>query len=151
MAGATDEKSGKRVELEAIYATLRDRICLLDYPPGTVLREAELAEEFGISRTPIRTVLQRLAFGGLIESRDGVGTIVTSLTIGELRDIYEVRLRIAEMIGFLSPRPCTAEQVAAAAALSRRAERLTQRFDLIEYWRINHDLHFLIGDVIGNV
>lgn len=145
-----DEKGGKRVEVDAIYATLRDRICLLDYPPGTVLREAELAAEFNISRTPIRAVLQRLAYGGLIESRDGVGTIVTSLTLEELQDIYEVRLKIAEMIGQLSPRPCRAEQVATAAALRQRAERLTQSFDLTEYWRVNHDLHFLIGDLIGN-
>ena len=145
-----DEKSGKRVEVDAIYATLRDRICLLEYPPGTVLREAELAAEFDISRTPIRAVLQRLAYGGLIESRDGVGTIVTSLTLEELRDIYEVRLKIAEMIGHLSPRPCRPEQVATAAALRQRALSLTRNFDLTEYWRVNHDLHFLIGDLIGN-
>jgi len=151
MAKANDERSGKRVETDAIYATLRDRICLLEYPPGTVLKEAELALEFGVSRTPIRSVLQRLIFGGLIESRDGVGTIVTSLSIDELRDIYEVRLKIAEMIGHLSPNPCTGAQVAAAAKLHERAKRLTETFDLIEYWRINHDLHFLIGGLIGNV
>ena len=146
-----EERTGKRVEIEPIYETLRDRICLLEYPPGMVLREAELAAEFGVSRTPIRTVLQRLTFGGLIESKDGVGTIVTSLSIEELRDIYQVRLKIAEMIGHLSPNPCTRGQVAAAEALRARAEQLTRTFDLIEYWRINHDLHFLIGDLIGNV
>src|SRR5215468_9750122 len=150
MGKANPEKSGKRVEGAAIYETLRDRICLLEYPPGTVLREAELAAEFEVSRTPIRAVLQRLAYGGLIESRDGVGTIVTSLSIEELRDIYEVRLKIAEMIGQLSPRPCRPEQVATAAALRQRALSLTQSFGLTEYWRVNHDLHFLIGDLIGN-
>jgi DNA-binding GntR family transcriptional regulator len=150
MVKSRDEKPSKRVEVDAIYAALRDRICLLEYPPGTVLREAELAAEFDISRTPIRTVLQRLAFGGLVESYDGVGTIVTSLSIEELRDIYEVRLKIAELIGHLSPRPCRPEQVATAAALRLRAERLTGAFDLREYWQINHDLHFLIGDLIGN-
>jgi DNA-binding GntR family transcriptional regulator len=145
-----EERSGKKVETDAIYETLRDRICLLQYPPGTILKEAEIAAEFGVSRTPIRSVLQRLIFGGLIESRDGVGTIVTSLSIDELRDIYEVRLKIAEMIGQLSPNPCTPGQVAEAAILHARAKKLTQTFDLIEYWKINHDLHFLIGGLIGN-
>jgi DNA-binding GntR family transcriptional regulator len=145
------EKNGKRVKLESIYVALRDRICLLDYPPGTILREAELAAEFGVSRTPIRTVLQRLAYGGLVESRDGVGTIVTSLTVEELRDIYELRLKIAELIGQLSPKPCGPAEVAAAAALRARAEKLARDFDLIGYWRINHDLHLLIGSLIGNV
>src|SRR5215468_8875884 len=150
MGKANPEKSGKRVEGAAIYETLRDRICLLEYPPGTVLREAELAAEFEVSRTPIRAVLQRLAYGGLIESRDGVGTIVTSLSIEELRDIYEVRLKIAEMIGQLSPRPCRPQDVATAAALRVRAEQLARAFDLHGYWQINHDLHFLIGGLIGN-
>lgn len=112
-----EERTGKRVATEAIYETLRDRICLLQYPPGAILKEAEIAAEFGVSRTPIRSVLQRLIFGGLVESRDGIGTIVTSLSLTELRDIYEVRLKIAEMIGHLSPNTCTRAQVAQAALL----------------------------------
>jgi len=143
-------RRGKRVELDAVYATLRDRICLRDYPPGTVLREADLAAEFNVSRTPIRTVLQRLAYGGLIESRDGVGTIVTTLTFEELRDIYEMRLKIAELVGHMSPRACTPQDLTTMDGLLRRAEALTRSFDLTEYWRINHDLHFLIGNLIGN-
>jgi DNA-binding GntR family transcriptional regulator len=115
-----------------------------------VLREADLAAEFKVSRTPIRTVLQRLAFGGLIESRDGVGTIVTTLTFEELRDIYEMRLKIAELIGHMSPRACTPQHLTTMDGLLRRAGALTRHFDLTEYWRINHDLHFLIGDLIGN-
>ncbi|MCS3765920.1 MULTISPECIES: GntR family transcriptional regulator [Bradyrhizobium] len=150
MMDSVEERSGKRVATEAIYETLRDRICLLQYPPGTILKEAEIAAEFGVSRTPIRGVLQRLIFGGLVESCDGIGTIVTSLALPELRDIYEVRLKIAEMIGHLSPNPCTQAQIAQAALLRARAKKLTETFELIEYWKINHDLHFLIGGLIGN-
>lgn len=150
MTKTNDERPGKRVEVEAIYEVVRDRICLLEYPPGMVLHEAKLASEFGVSRTPIRTVLQRLAFGALIETKDGVGTIVTSLSLDELRDIYEVRLKIAEMIGHLSPKSCTQDHVQEAELLRARAEVLARNFNSVEYWRINHDLHFLIGDLIGN-
>ena len=143
-------RSGKRVELDAVYATLRDRICLREYPPGTVLREADLAAEFNVSRTPIRAVLQRLAYGGLIESRDGVGTIVTTLSFEELGDIYEMRLKIAELIGHMSPKACTPEHLASVDGLLARARALARNFQLGEYWRINHDLHFLIGELIGN-
>ena len=65
------------MRFEAIHAEIRERICLLHYPPGHTLRRAELAREFGISRTPIRRVLQRLEYEGLVESRHGIGTIVT--------------------------------------------------------------------------
>src|SRR5690606_25390891 len=58
---------------EAIYAELRERICLLDLPPGTPLREQALAEEFGVSRAPIREALTMLRVDGLVTPRDGGG------------------------------------------------------------------------------
>ena len=133
-----------------IYETLRDRICLLDYPPGSVLREAALAKEFGISRTPIRAVLQRLEHGSLVTVRDGVGTIVTDIDVAELCDIYEMRLKIAELIGVLSPRDITLEDEAAAQALLERAKRLVNDYSASEYWQINHAQHALIAELIGN-
>jgi len=135
---------------EQIYRTLRERVCLLDYPPGTVLREADLAAEFGVSRTPLRAVLQRLAEGGLIESRDGVGTIVTEPDLDELRDIYAMRMKVAGLIGELSPRMPSADHVGLIDGLIARAAKLAVAFDLKQYWTINHELHFLISGLIGN-
>jgi DNA-binding GntR family transcriptional regulator len=146
---ATTEREG-RTQTCAIYATLRDRICLLDHPPGTRLREAALAAEFGVSRTPVRAALQRLAHDGLIESRDGVGTLVTAPEFGEIRDIYRLRLETAALIGRMDPCPIDPAHVAVAEALLARAHALTARFDIREYWRINHDTHALIAGIIGN-
>lgn len=139
-----------RIDPELLFSTLRNRICLLDYPPGKVLREADIAAEFGVSRTPIRSVLQRLAHDGLIESRDGVGTIVTDPDLSEIQDIYLMRLQIAELIGQMNPRPVTAEHTATIAALIDEARRIVEQFDVKEYWRINHEKHILIADLIGN-
>ena len=80
--------SPSRERFERIYRTLRDRICLLEYPPGARLSEEELAEEFAISRTPVRRVLGRLESEGLIEARHGVGTIVTDVELEELAQVY---------------------------------------------------------------
>ena len=134
----------------SIYAILRDRICLLDYPPGTVLREATLAKEFGISRTPIRAVLQRLEHSSLVTVRDGVGTIVTDIDAAELCDIYEMRLKVAELIGVLAPRDITPDDEAATIALLARAKQLVTQYSASEYWQINHAQHALIADLIGN-
>ena len=139
-----------RIDAATLFSTLRDRICLLDYPPGTVLREADLAAEFGLSRTPIRSVLQRLAHDGLIESRDGVGTLVTAPDFPEIRDIYLVRLKIAEQIGQMNPRPIGADHLATIESLLARARTIVDRFDVQEYWRINHATHILIAGLIGN-
>ena len=82
-----------------IHAELREQILLLDLPPGSRLREERLAEHFGVSRTPIRQVLDRLEFEGLVEQGEGRGARVSSLDAKELRDIWAMRLRIAAMVG----------------------------------------------------
>lgn len=140
----------RRIAPEAIQAEIRDRICLLAYPPGTVLREGALATEFGVSRTPIREILQRLAYMGLVEVRNGVGTIVTELDRDEIVELYRMRIKLAELIGEMSPRPITRAQIHSTEILLQRAHNLEVRFDAREYWRINHEMHFMIGTIIGN-
>ncbi len=133
-----------------IFEELRDRICLLEYPPGTLLRETDLALEFTVSRTPVREALQRLAYSGLVVSKSGVGTRVTSPDRDEIIDVYEMRLKLAELIGAMSTNPVTAAQIDKMIALRRRAEQLLQNFNAREYLCINHEIHFLIADLIGN-
>lgn len=81
-----------------IYSDLRERICLLDISPGTRLTEEALATEFGVSRTPIRQVLNRLDHERLVKQRAGEGATVATVDIKELRDVWAVRLKIMEMI-----------------------------------------------------
>lgn len=88
---------------------MREQIILLDLPPGTRLREEQLAEQFGVSRTPIRQVLDRLEFEGLVEQDEGRGARVSSLDPKELRDIWTMRLRIAEMVGDFTRIPSNQE------------------------------------------
>ena len=123
---------------------------MLEYAPGSLLSEAALAVEFGVSRTPIREILQRLAQEGLVESRNGVGTLIRPLNYAEIEDIYEMRLRIAPLIGELSPHPVLETHISRTEDLLGRARALTVAFDLREYWNINHDLHFIVGELIGN-
>jgi len=88
---------------ERIYKVIRERISVLEYGPGTVLNEGLLSEEFNVSRTPIRSVLQRLNYEGLVTTRNGVGTIVTEVDVKTFKDIYALRMRLAEDMSTLSP------------------------------------------------
>lgn len=92
-----------RERFNTIYFALRDRICLLDYEPGTRLGEEDLAREFGVSRTPLRRVLSRLESEGLVESRHGVGTFVTTADLPSLFQTYRLRMELAPLIGKLDP------------------------------------------------
>jgi len=138
---------------DTMFDTIRDRICLRIYAPGAVLYEGALAEEFGVSRTPVRAVLQRLSAAGLVEAKNGVGTIVMERTREEVRQIYALRIRIAMLIGDMSPRKVDADDLRQMAALLDRARALVDAgtgWATEDYWRINHEAHFTIGDLIGN-
>ena len=145
-----NNQPAKRIELSAIYNELRDRICLLEYAPGTILREEEIAKEFGISRTPIREVLQKLAFTGLVASKNGVGTFVTEMDSSKLLEIYTLRSKLASLIGELTPNDCHPEQIAAVEKLLERASALKDSLEIRDYWMINHEMHFIISELIGN-
>jgi DNA-binding GntR family transcriptional regulator len=142
------ESTGERYQ--RIYKAIRERISLLNYPPGTVLSEAELAGEFGISRTPVRRVLQRLNHEGLVEIKNGVGTIVTDIDLKTFKDIYDLRMRLAELLGELSPKPVTDAQLEAMGRLVKRTETLRAGPDIEGYARIANDLEEVLIDMIGS-
>jgi len=143
-------RSGQKGLSGGIYEELRERICILRYPPGDVLRENELAAEFGVSRTPVRQVLQRLEVEGFVETRNGVGTLVTGVDFKAFRDVYELRLRLSELLGQLSPRAPAEADVAAMTRLLERAQALRERRDTGEFWRINHERQTIVGSLTNN-
>lgn len=70
----------KRLSLrDEVYETLKKKIIQLDFEPGSRLHDKELAEDFGISRTPVREALKRLEDEGLVVSTPGSSTRVTPL------------------------------------------------------------------------
>jgi DNA-binding GntR family transcriptional regulator len=139
-----------RSRFTALYEEMRERICLLRYPPGMHLSETALAAEFGVSRTPLRRVLNRLEFEGLVESRHGVGTIVTSIDIAELKTVYALRMRLAELIGELDPVPPTAADLTDLDALHRRCLALRDERSAEEFARINMLFTLKLSGFIGN-
>lgn len=78
---------------DQVYQTLRANVRNGKILPGQMLQEVQLAEQLGVSRTPVREALTRLASDGLVSS-DGRSFMVPSLTLADIDDIYEVRLLI---------------------------------------------------------
>ncbi|SEP98908.1 GntR family transcriptional regulator [Thalassovita taeanensis] len=126
-----------------LHSALRERICLLDYPPGARLSEEVLAGEFGTSRTPLRRVLARLEDEGLVISRHGVGTLVTDVDIGEMARTYDLRRELAGLVGRLSPVPMTDAILTEARRFADRGRMLQTAPDAREFARMNMEyFHF---------
>ncbi|MBZ9871353.1 GntR family transcriptional regulator [Mesorhizobium sp. BR1-1-9] len=139
-----------RERFERIYLILRDRICLLDYLPGSRLSEEELAQEFEISRTPVRRVLARLEAEGLVQSVHGVGTIVTDVDIEELQQVYHLRLELALLVGKLSPIPRTVVDLDRIRALIARCDSDMLNPDQRAFLQLNMDFFTELSGMTGN-
>ena len=139
-----------RLRFNTIHATLRERITLLTYPPGTRLDLDGLAEEFKVSRTPIRNVLQRLERDGLVLTRHGVGTTVTEVDLNHVREAMLLRMHLAEMIGNIQPRLPDQETLDLIETLPVEIRRLHGTEDHWEYVRIDLRLHECTSTLIGS-
>jgi DNA-binding GntR family transcriptional regulator len=96
-----------------------------------------LAADFGVSRTPIRHVLQRLEFEGLVESKRCIGTIVTTVDLKRLKEVYTLRMKLYELFGDLSPViRVSDEDLAALVELKSRAEEMRDHYDPTQLARL---------------
>lgn len=92
------------------YALILEAIDEGIYKPGDRLVESDLADQFGVSRTPIREALQRLETQSLL-TRDGRSLIVSSLDHNQLAELYVVRAELEALAANLAARHATDEEV----------------------------------------
>ncbi len=150
-AASDGELSAVQERFWTIYHTIRERIALVDYLPEERLSEGDLADEFGVSRTPVRKVLARLEAEGLVESRHGVGTFVTTLDFEELRDTYRLRKELATLIGTFSSNPATPETIAVMRDLQRQCHSVARASNRKKaFARINIAFFNELMKLVGN-
>lgn len=99
-----------RPQITDAYGLILEAIDVGVYRPGDRLVESELAERFGVSRTPIREALQRLETQSLL-TRDGRSLIVASLDHNQLAELYVVRAELEGLAARLAARHAAPEEV----------------------------------------
>ena len=101
------------------YLTLRSEILDADLRAGTVLGEVEQSQRLGVSRTPLREALARLAAEGLVSTHSGRGVIVTDVSSENVSELFELREALEVQAARLAARR---RDVAQFAALRTRFE-----------------------------
>ena len=92
------------------YSLILEAIDIGIYKPGDRLVESDLADSFGVSRTPIREALQRLETQSLL-TRDGRSLIVSSLDHSQMAELYVVRAELEGLAASLAAKHATGEEV----------------------------------------
>jgi len=139
-----------RLTKEEIHAQLKEQILLLDLPAGARLQEERLAEHFGVSRTPIRQVLDRLEFEGLVEQIRGAGARVSHLDAKSLRDEWALRLRVAELVADFVRLPASKDILERVESIRDRLESVRETRDTRELGALYNRYHEAMLEVVSN-
>ena len=135
---------------EVAYDQVRAAIVENRYPPGQRLVEQRIAEELGLSRTPVREALRRLEAEGLVVSERNRGAMVRTLSATEVVDLYGLRIRLESYAVEVATERATeaelGELVAAADAFSEI--RRSVDVDSLEGVRLLHEANRRFHDTI---
>jgi DNA-binding GntR family transcriptional regulator len=138
------------VSSERIREALTERILAGRLRPGDILSEGALAEEFGVSRTPIREAIRQVAATGLVTLRPRQRAIVARLELGEALAMFEAASAIEGVAAEFAARRCTPRELEAIQALHDQSGPLVGEHRLAEYFDLNEQLHEAIYRASGN-
>ncbi len=124
--------------IEEIYTSLFDRIIKNKFPADSWLKEDKLAEEYQVSRTPVREVLRILEQDGLVQIIPNRGAQVVGFTIDDLEDIFEIR-RVLESLALEYAVPSLSIQ--GLKEIRDRVEKARQTDDSHDAVEIDFQLH----------
>ena len=129
---------------------LKMRILTLDLAPGSDLDEANLCETYGISRTPLREVLQRLCGEGYAEQTPNRGTKVASMDFPTIRCFFQTAPLVYATIARLAAENHTSAQLEKLRETQKVFASATQAGDAPKAAMSNHRFHKQIGEMAAN-
>lgn len=133
---------------EQVAEQLRQRIFRRELAPGSWIDELKIAEEFGISRTPLREAIKVLAAEGLVTMKVRRGAYVTEMSDKDLRDVYHLLSLLESDAAAIVADTASAEQLQQLQALHAELERSTGERD--QFFAVNERFHMALLEIANN-
>ncbi|HLI02227.1 MAG TPA: GntR family transcriptional regulator [Acidimicrobiales bacterium] len=144
-----DVTAGKR-RGNVAYTAVRQMIVARTWPPGEALTETELARRLGVSRTPVREALQRLANEGYIAPAGGRGYLVIELSEQDVINVYRVRAVLEGLAAHDAATAITRAQLGGLEDLYEAMEDARGRMDDQALAKLNSQFHHAVAGASGN-
>ena len=135
---------------ELVFTTLRQAILKGELQPGERLMEIQLAEKMGVSRTPIREAIRKLAAEGLVTMIPRKGAIVAGISEKMLKDVLRVRMTLEKMAYECAFENITDEAIENLKAAEAEFESAVESGDLVSIAEADEKFHFIIYTAAGN-
>jgi DNA-binding GntR family transcriptional regulator len=151
LAEADPAQRGGERSTQVAYQWIRQRILDNEFAPGTQVLEQSLADQIGISRTPVREALIQLKQDGLVEVVPRHGMRVLPLSPDDMREIYEILTNLEPMAAELLARrrPSSAE-IAPLVEACDAMERAVRQEDRDGWAKADERFHLALLELCGN-
>jgi DNA-binding GntR family transcriptional regulator len=135
---------------QAVHDRLREHILAGGVSSGARLDERLLSQQLGVSRTPVRDAIGKLASEGIVDYRPHQGAFVRELTVKEVNDLYIVRISLETLAARLAIQNVTDSDVEMIRETIEASEQALAAGDLAEFGRHDHRMHALIVELSDN-
>jgi DNA-binding GntR family transcriptional regulator len=135
---------------EEVAERLRQRIFSHELPPGTWIDEQALAQDYGISRTPLREALKVLVAEGLVTLKPRRGCYVTEISEQDLDEIYPVMALLEGRCAFEAAQKAGAADIERLEAVHAELERAASENHIQRFFDANQEFHKVVQEVAGN-
>lgn len=140
---ATDKKS-------ACFEVLKRDILSLALPPGSALDETQLSQQFQISRTPLREILQRLDGLGFVIHERNRGALVTPMNLETMRSFFQTAPMIYSVMARLAAENATPAKIAELRKIQASFRMSLESGDVGDTVMFNHRFHEKVGEIADN-
>ncbi|NLY89719.1 MAG: GntR family transcriptional regulator [Firmicutes bacterium] len=129
---------------ELVFEALREAIITGQLPPGERLMEIQLAEELGVSRTPVREAIRKLELEGLVAMVPRKGAYVSGISLKDLIEVFEIRSALEGLAAALAAERITDEELDELERHLVKAAEVIERSDLSGMVEIDTKFHSLL-------
>jgi DNA-binding GntR family transcriptional regulator len=143
-------KTNMKLGMEEVYNLLREKLVSLDFKPGQLLSEKEIASQFKVSRTPVRHALSKLERDGLVEIIPRKGAFIRFLSMKDIIEIFQVREVLEGLAAKLAVDNVDLEDLKEFETFYLRALRKNTGEDLQEVFNLGMKFHDFIINHSGN-
>ena len=135
---------------EIVYEELKRQILIGEIAPGTRMMEVELADEMGVSRTPVREAIRKLEKEGLVSIEPRRGAYASDISIKDIVDVMEVRQDLEGMAAGLAAIKATKEEKEALKKATEEYRRAVETGSIDEIIKWDEAFHKRVVSCSGN-
>ena len=137
---------GEKISLtNKIYGNLKHDIINLSFKNNSIITEKELAERYKVSKTPVREALKKLTLEGFIEVLPRKGYFITSISVEDLRDIFQIRMILEVGASEIAIANASLNDIEKLKEIANTKVKTINSKSYIEYSEINYQFHLLIA------